>query len=91
MNKLAFALLALIFAGALVYLYYPQQAESLLGRTRIKELVTTSRPVYQWRDEQGRLNITDKPPPEGVPYDVKQYPLDANVMPAFKEEDENKE
>ena len=88
MKIFIFALIVLVAAGAAVFHYYPEQVESILGRTPLKELVETSKPVYQWRDENGQWHVTDKPPAQGIPYEVKQYALDANVLPAFKGEDD---
>jgi nitrate reductase cytochrome c-type subunit len=88
MKIFIFALIALVAAGAAVFHHYPGKVESILGRTPLKELVETSKPVYQWRDENGQWHVTDKPPAQGIPYEVKQYALDANVLPAFKGEDD---
>jgi hypothetical protein len=88
MKTLIFALIVLVVAGAAVLHYYPEQAEPLLAGTPLNGLVATSKPVYQWQDEQGQWHVTDKPPREGIPYEVKQYALDANVLPPF-EQDKN--
>lgn len=82
MKTLIFAPIVLVIAGAAVIHYYPEQAEPLLTGTPLKGLVATSKPVYQWQDEQGQWHVTDKPPQEGIPYAVKQYALDANVLPS---------
>jgi hypothetical protein len=37
-------------------------------------------PLYRWRDDQGRIQVTDKPP-KGRPYEEVRYRADANVMP----------
>ena len=84
MKIFIFALIALVAAGAAVFHYYPEQVESILGRTPLKELVGTSKPIYKWRDEQGQWHVTDTRPAQGIPYEVKQYALDANVLPPFK-------
>jgi hypothetical protein len=88
MKKFLFYLLVLVVVGAAFYHYYPEQVESLLGKTPLGDVVATSKPVYQWQDERGQWHVTDKQPPEGVPYEVKQYPLDANVLPPFEEDKE---
>ena len=37
-------------------------------------------PLYRWRDDQGRMQVTDKPP-KGRPYEEVRYRADANVTP----------
>jgi hypothetical protein len=78
------ALILLVAAGAAVIHYYPEKVEPLLGETPLNGFVGISKPVYQWRDEQGQWHVTDTRPAQGIPYEVKQYALDANVLPAFK-------
>ena len=86
LKTLVFALIVLVVAGAAVIYYYPEKAEPLLARTPLKGLVAISKPAYQWQDEQGQWYVTDKPPPDGIPYEVKQYPLDANVLPPVEQD-----
>jgi hypothetical protein len=81
MKNLTFALGALTLVGAALFYYYPEQVYSLLGQTPLQALMETSKPLYQWRDEQGQWHATDEPPPGGIPYEVKRYALDANVVP----------
>lgn len=37
--------------------------------------------IYAWQDDHGRWNYTDQPP-QGRPYEVRQYREDVNVVPA---------
>ncbi len=39
---------------------------------------------YQWNDADGNIQFTTQPPPEGVPYTVKGYDPDANVIQSVK-------
>lgn len=84
MKKLIIAATLLVLAGAVAVHYYPEQAEPLLQGTPLKEMVATSKPVYQWQDDKGQWHITDAPPPKGIPYEVKRYPLDTNVLPPYE-------
>jgi hypothetical protein len=86
MKTLILILLVLFLAGAALVHFFPEKVEPFVEQTPLKELVATSKPVYQWRDESGGLQVTDEPPPEGIPYEVKQYALDANLLPSLKEE-----
>lgn len=69
----AVAALVLFGAGVALWSFYP-------GLQAPPE--SSSAPLYQWRDAQGQWQVTSTPPPEGLPYEVKQYRLDANVLPA---------
>jgi hypothetical protein len=40
--------------------------------------------VYRWRDKQGRVMVSDKPPTDGTPYEEVQYHNQTNVIPADK-------
>ena len=82
MWKLVLALLALAVIAAAAYVhYYPEEAAHLVGGTPLEKHIGTSRPLYRWKDEKGQLQVTDYPPPPETPYEVKRYPLDANVLP----------
>lgn len=37
--------------------------------------------IYAWQDDDGRWNYTDQPP-QGRPYEVRQYRDDMNVLPS---------
>ena len=37
--------------------------------------------LYRWHDDQGREQVTDKPP-KGRPFEPVVYPTNVNVMPA---------
>lgn len=61
--------------------FYPEEVAHLVGGTPLEKHVGTSRPLYQWKDDKGHVQVTDSPPPPETPYEVKRYPLDANVLP----------
>ena len=86
MKKLILSLLVLLAVGAAMVHYIPEKVGPLIEGTPLKEYVATSTPVYQWRDEEGQWQVTDEPPADGVPYEVKQYALDANLVPSYKRE-----
>ncbi|HXH03024.1 MAG TPA: DUF4124 domain-containing protein [Candidatus Competibacteraceae bacterium] len=82
------ALVALVIllalAGLAAYWYLtPDQAPAalrqMLRQTPLPQPGSTT--VYRWRDEQGRWQISDRPP-QGRLYEVLTYRHDANVVPA---------
>jgi hypothetical protein len=83
MKTVAVLIVLVIAAAAAMWRFYPELFWPLVEGTPLKSPLSTSTPVYQWRDAQGRWQVTDEPPPEGTPYEVKQYSLDANIMPPF--------
>jgi len=38
-------------------------------------------PLYKWRDDKGRLHVTDRPPSDR-PYETVRYDPDTNVVPS---------
>jgi hypothetical protein len=38
-------------------------------------------PLYKWRDDKGRLQVTDKPPADRA-YETVRYDPDTNIVPA---------
>jgi hypothetical protein len=74
-------------AGATLIHFFPDVAESWLGQTPLKPLLGETKPLYLWRDRQGQWQATDKPPPQGIPYEVKRYPIDANIMPSAQRQE----
>ena len=74
-------LIALIALGGVIAYWYatPQQTPAWI-RSWLPGLPEYTGPVYRWRDDQGRLQVTDQPP-WNRPYETVQYRSDANVMP----------
>lgn len=83
MKTAAIVIVLTLAAAAGVWRFYPELVRPLVEQTPLKGALSTSTPVYQWRDAQGNWQVTDQPPPEGTPYQVKQYSLDANILPPF--------
>ena len=73
---------ALFGAGVAVVRYFPEVANPWLSGTPLETLVGKTKPLYMWRNQQGQWQATDKPPPAGTPFEVKQYPIDANIVPS---------
>ena len=90
MLKLAIAL-GLVVACMLLFAYFfPKEVKPLLEVTGFETSFTESTPMYKWQDGEGRWQVTDTPPPEGIPFELKQYPHDANLLPlpqALREKD----
>ena len=86
MTKILLVLIVLLAAGAAFVRYFPDEVKPLIDGTPLEKLTGTSKPVYQWRDGNGVLQVTGEPPPDGVPFEVKQYALDANLIPSYKQE-----
>ncbi|MDS4031169.1 MAG: DUF4124 domain-containing protein [Candidatus Contendobacter sp.] len=66
--------------GALFYGYTRPQAVPAWARGWLPDPPGQTRPLYRWRDAQGRVQITDQPPKDR-PYEEVRYRADANVMP----------
>jgi hypothetical protein len=74
---LLFIVLAAGIAAGVAWLY-----PDLLKGTPVERFVNRSGPLYQWQDAEGKWQVSDRPPPGDLPYEVKRFPLDANVMPS---------
>jgi len=80
-KSILIALALVIAALAALWRLYPETLAQLLSGTPLHQQVNTSTPLFQWRDAEGNWQVTDRPPPNGTPYQVRQYPLDANLLP----------
>ena len=67
-------------AGVYLYLVHPHAVREWLQDTPFA-LDTPERTLYRWRDAEGGVQIADRPPPPGTPYERVQVDPDANVMP----------
>ncbi len=47
-------------------------ATASTGRAAAGKKEESAKPLYRWKDERGRLHITEEKPPEGVQADVIQ-------------------
>ncbi len=82
MRRLVYILLVLAVAGGLLYYYRHQVFPALpepVRATLPDPAVTTA---YKWRDASGTWQLTDTPPPPGVPYETVRVRRDTNVIPA---------
>jgi hypothetical protein len=84
MKRIALVFFFLVACGALAFYTFPERVESLLEHTPLKGYLKASTPLYQWKDERGQLQVTSTPPPGNTSFEVKQYALDANVLPLSK-------
>jgi len=73
---------ALVGIGAALVHSFPELSHHWLGGTPLDTLVSKTKPLYLWRDQRGRWQATDQPPPAGTSFEIKQYPIDANIMPS---------
>ncbi|MGD8782856.1 MAG: DUF4124 domain-containing protein [Thioalkalispiraceae bacterium] len=85
MKKLLFFLVIIVVAGGLfIYLnpeyraWFERQSDQLLP-----DEVTHSK-AYRWRDRNGQWQLSDKPPAEGIDYEMVEYHKDTNVIPSEK-------
>lgn len=86
-NKAAIVTVVLVLLAAGVgglWHFYPDALRPLVERTPLKRSLSSSTPVYQWRDAQGNWQVTDEPPPQGISYELKRYDLDTNILPPFQ-------
>jgi len=72
--------LAALAAAALYFYRNPLSAPEWLQKA---EVLPKAAPtvVYKWRDAAGAWQITDTPPPQGVPHERLEYHRDTNVLP----------
>jgi hypothetical protein len=77
----AWVLVALgVLGGVVLYWYTTPQATPSWVRGWLPGLPEYTGPLYRWRDDQGRVQVTDKPP-KGRPYETVQYRSNTNVVP----------
>jgi hypothetical protein len=72
-------LLALACGGVAWWYFAPQSMPEWLARSA----PTSPRlgpPLYKWRDDKGRLYVTDRPPADR-PYETVRYDPNTNVVP----------
>jgi len=69
-----------VLGGVLLYWYTTPQETPAWARGWLPGLSEYTGPLYRWRDDQGRMQVTDKPP-KGRLYEEVRYRADANVTP----------
>jgi len=72
-------LIALAAAGGAWWYSAPQSMPGWVART-VPSSPSLGPPLYKWRDAQGRLQVTDKPPADR-PYETVRYDPNTNVVP----------
>ncbi len=80
MKGLVVVLVLGALGGVLLYGYTTPQAMPSWARGWLPGPPQYTGPLYRWRDDQGRTQVTDKPPKDR-PYEEVQYRVDANVVP----------
>lgn len=88
--KAIFVILLVLISAAAAFVYlYPGYTPGWLKESALAP-VAESTVLYKWRDKQGHWMATDEPPPDGIPYEKKEYRYDVNVLPLPQElRDEN--
>jgi len=72
----------LIVSGTLIYqnpeysAWFERQSNEILPDS------ITYHKAYRWRDRSGQWQLSDKPPAEGIEYEVLEYHKDTNVIPS---------
>lgn len=83
MKKL-FPVLSIIAVLVIAFLYakpeYMDSIESFTDKA-LPDAVTHSR-AYRWKDSKGQWQLSDKPPADGIDYEVVEYHKDTNVIPS---------
>jgi len=84
MRTLIFGLLALTVAAGVFVYERPKDSKRLMSQLPFVTKPGLSKPLYQWRDERGEWQVTDRPPPGRTSFEVKRYGLDTNILPVSK-------
>jgi hypothetical protein len=84
--RLALSLLLLppLLAGSALYALW-RFAPNLLPAPILERLPRSPEAmpvVYRYRDEAGRVVVSDRPPRDGRPYEVLEYHPERNVVPS---------
>jgi len=77
--------LVVVAAGVAWWYFAPQSMPGWLAGA-VPASPSLGPPMYKWRDDKGRLNVTDKPP-SGRPYETVRYDPDTNVVPGAQPHD----
>jgi len=91
MKKLSLlVIIFFIFSGIVLYLSPALRVKllQLLPAEVNKQIDTltsmplTTKPLYQWKDKNGQWIVSDTKPAKNIPYEIKQYNRETNVVPA---------
>jgi hypothetical protein len=77
---LVIVLLAALSAIAAWWYFAPQSMPSWLARS-VPASPAPGPPLYKWRDDKGRLHVTDRAPVDR-PYETVRFDPNTNVVPA---------
>ena len=83
--KTFLVLLLVLLLAATAFIYsYPEYAPGWLKESLLTQGVGST-VFYKWKDKQGNWMATDEAPPEGIPYETKEYRHDVNIFPLPQE------
>lgn len=71
-----------IALGVAAYVYLDPELNRKVRHQLNDAINPDSSLVYKWQDEQGRLQVSNTPPPPGVKYEVSTYDRNTNVVPS---------
>lgn len=80
-------LLVALAAGLVAWWYFAPQTLPTAVRHVAPVSPSADRaspPLYKWRDDKGRLNVTDVPPSDGRKYETVRYDPNTNVVPGYR-------
>jgi hypothetical protein len=80
MNKLLLLLVLVALAVGGYFFINPDRTQDLLEGTPLESENGAIR-VYKWQDSQGRWQVTDEPPPQGIAYELKEYSPEVIPLP----------
>lgn len=66
---IALAFAAALAAGAYAWFFERDRVMPLLEGTPLQKVTPTAKHIYKWQGPDGTWNMTDRPPPEGIPYE----------------------
>ncbi|MBS0569400.1 MAG: DUF4124 domain-containing protein [Proteobacteria bacterium] len=75
------ALILLLAIAAATWWYFAPHTLPAFIQQQLPESPKANPPLYEWRDAQGHLHVTDTPPADR-PYKVLRFDPKANVLPA---------
>lgn len=73
-------IVVLAVATAAAWWYFAPHTLPAFVQRQLPESPKANPPLYEWRDTQGRLHVTDTPPPDR-PYKTLHFDPKANVLP----------
>jgi Domain of unknown function (DUF4124) len=73
-------------AAACAWWYYAPQTMPSWIAGALPSSPRLGPPLYKWRDDKGRLHVTDRPPSDR-PYETVRYDPDTNVVPGASSKD----